>query len=951
MTKKFRVPLIIQEALGQGEEGIDRHMEPVTLGVPLAEHLGLKEASELGLEGGVLGQFRVLGRWPSGNIKWVLIDTLADVPAGKKNDSIALTNGKGNFGGPNLAADEGETIRVNTGVAEFVIKKRNFNLFETVHTNGRRLVAKGASKGMMIRGPAFPETICGNRCDTTYTSANDDDSTAVIEENGPVKTVIKATGYHKDDKGNSYMAFTVRMTFIHGKSYAKIKSYLRNAEKPQTKFDSSFKEFRSYQAHVVPDLGSIKSFSVANHQSTTTGSFLDEESVFLYQAYSDYKEEISWSLGQVRSFIPRTGSFPYHYSQEGYVIQKDTELLAFGSRSQYPEGWADLFDSAGRGIQVGIFHLPGYWPKAIEINQGGTEIKIGIWPKQNTVNYWQSYPQYSISEFCFNFHDTNLDFPSAEFKRLQHSLIGRAASPKYYNEAQALPYPLPEYDDAEKYHQEISKTATSLGFSSPPPLNRNNIDYKISRLYSWHDQRGSNQFETRFENMTKWLCWGTPGHYLAAKLFYLYQEEQAIPRADGFDWREESPSAWNYKGYPQRSISLHSEKETIFRPNQEHAHWWGMIYYYFLSGDEGIREAILDHKARFNNPRTQENRSGALSSRGLGNILMSQAVMYDFLSSIGDPEAQINLELGDQHIARGLLNDFESHGAGLSKRRGFHWLGGLDTGGERIVHIFCLGMLANGLYNFYKIRGKNTPNAAEIEDAIIGMANFWKNEAFSDTGNILTTGTMRAVHLDNPSNQQGTSVHNMAVLAWWAYTLTGDFSFLETYKKQLARNLYSNFILEETSNFKSLPAMATLNYKIQKTPDAISDLSVVRKKDNSLALSWTAPETAEKFIIKFCDKKIAEWLWFDNKNVSYKLDPESHTPWFSAKNVTAKPVCVGKKCSLVLQDFGTENAWHFAVKTKSKEGVLSPISNIAVAGGDSEPTAKKTGISIRRSSS
>src|SRR3989475_236909 len=117
------VGLTVQEAIYSSVAGVNRAQDPVTVGIPISDSNQITDVSQLGLTGASAGQFRVLGRWPSGNLKWVLVDTLADVPAGGQNTNIVLTTGSGNFGGSNLATDNGSTLSINTGTASFTIKK------------------------------------------------------------------------------------------------------------------------------------------------------------------------------------------------------------------------------------------------------------------------------------------------------------------------------------------------------------------------------------------------------------------------------------------------------------------------------------------------------------------------------------------------------------------------------------------------------------------------------------------------------------------------------------------------------------------------------------------------------------------------------------------------------------------------------------------------------------
>src|SRR3984957_19959094 len=85
---QMNIPLIIQESRAPGTTGVPRSQDPVTVGIPLPDSAAIRDATQLGLAGTSAGQFRVLGRWPSGNAKWILVDTLADVTAGGQDTRI-----------------------------------------------------------------------------------------------------------------------------------------------------------------------------------------------------------------------------------------------------------------------------------------------------------------------------------------------------------------------------------------------------------------------------------------------------------------------------------------------------------------------------------------------------------------------------------------------------------------------------------------------------------------------------------------------------------------------------------------------------------------------------------------------------------------------------------------------------------------------------------------------
>ncbi|MEO5741995.1 MAG: hypothetical protein ABIS29_15515, partial [Vicinamibacterales bacterium] len=442
----INIPLTIQEAVYPGSvAGMPRTAEPVSVGIPLPDNgaTGATDVSQLTLTGANAGQFRVLGRWPSGRIKWVLVDTLASLAAGGTATGVALTTGgNGNFGGSDLAIDNGAAIVVTTGTATFTIRKANFNGFHQVVVGGTTVVAAGASNGLVITGPAPGNTTCGT-CTTVYSSVNDASSTAEIEENGPVRTVIKATGTHKDASGNPYLKFTVRMHFYKSRSHVKAVTTLQNADYGGSNtFASAYKGHQGYEWRVSPTLTGTPTYQIAKHggavESGTLAAGTDD--VHLYQAKSLSMEDASWCA---------FGCVPYT-ADAGYTVVKNGNNLATGTTSQYPAGWADIRGAAnGAGLSIGVYQLAAYWPKSLEFNDGGTDVRIGIWPRQNSQPYYQAWPQWSTHDLYFNFHSAALSSPSSEFLKVQHPLLARAAL-SHYNTTAVFPFPIvdPTVEDA-----------------------------------------------------------------------------------------------------------------------------------------------------------------------------------------------------------------------------------------------------------------------------------------------------------------------------------------------------------------------------------------------------------------------------------------------------------------------------------------------------------------------
>ena len=341
------IPLTIQEAIYPGSmSGLSRVSEPVTVGMPLPDDpaSGVTDVSQLSLSGTTAGQFRVLGRWPSGRIKWVLVDTLVDVSAGQKNTGVALTSGgTGNFGGANLATDNGTTITVVTGAATFTIRKANFNGIDQAVVAGTTVVASGTSQGLVVLGPdpnaAYPGNVTrapttgGTACTTIYSSANDPASTCIIEENGPVKSVLKCTGSHIDSAKHAYMRFTARLYFTRGKTSVRMVPILRNADYGTSNtFATAFKGYQGYELRISPNITGTLNYAVAAPGSGTgcsggvcSGTLNQAggtDYVYLYQAESNLMKDSNWCTGNTGCVAPATLS--------GYALLKNGVAVTTG---------------------------------------------------------------------------------------------------------------------------------------------------------------------------------------------------------------------------------------------------------------------------------------------------------------------------------------------------------------------------------------------------------------------------------------------------------------------------------------------------------------------------------------------------------------------------------------------------------------------------------------------
>jgi len=1027
---QLRIPLTIQEALYPGSPtgGVARVQDPVTVGLPLPDSAGIKSISQLGLSGSPVGQFRILGRWPSGNAMWVLVDAQASLAGGGKNTSISLVPGIGDFGGSNLALDKGKEIIVNTGAAQFTIRKSRFNLFDRVVVHGKPLVESGSSQGLVVMGPdttltvaapkqapdlssasggslperpyyvrlsyatasgeteAGPEqriavsagnllrvaspppeahatgyyvydskakdeetlqtpvaiamgapwseppsgritntrhypdvngvgTGCGV-CDVPYSSNNDAHSTAIIEENGPARAVIKADGSHVDASGHAYMHYTVRMQFYKGKSYAKVEVILRNADAPaghERDLNSAFKGFASYEARITPALTQPRAYSIGTDtDASVNGRFHARESAYLYQAYSDNMEFGDWRASNcpgagrgrcVEPFITRTPAGPgkFTYAQDGYQIVAGDQLLAHKDHTRYPRGWADLSEAGGAGVEVGVYQLSAYWPKSLQFVDGGSEVRVGIWPDQKLFRngqgkpYYQPWPEYSIHDLFFDFHDQVLKSPADTFLSFQHYLLARAPF-DYYNRTGVLFYPLLDPGAEDRY------------FSSLDIHPLHDVAPKIFRYYAWPMSGSGNQHELRWSFLRNFLESGFTGRYIYAAQFYRMIAEHGFPRSDGFDWRDYPIARLDPRGFPAELPAANINLAYRNWIDDEHAHWYGMTNYYFMTGDETIKDQLLDGvKDRYLNPKSVYNTGHEWDTRDIGAALMAFARLYQALGAIRDPDAQPLLAVADQVLNSQVFPELQVSGfgnshQGISRTRGVHFgccAHDTEPGGfnGRVSSSFHLNILEEGLYELAQARGPSWPKYNLAMDLTYAMARWSLSESYGPAGTVpseASSGWRYMLFIDQPNEGPKSWWYKPKVIAtnWFHFFVlaaySGDTSWRRDFDWYLQRTASNGDMVEFGSHMMQASMEQILHPPAAKLVSV--PVTATSTGDGTYTLRWTLPAAAKAYRIKYeAGKNIVDWLDFNAGTGTFGLDPNKNWPWFAADDISSPP--------------------------------------------------------------
>ncbi|AVR45613.1 hypothetical protein C7S20_10245 [Christiangramia fulva] len=157
-----------------------------------------------------------LAYWPDGSLKWVGFASVLHT----NNESLSLkVVKKGKQARKNmLKLTENEySIKVNTGLAEFVIPREGDKIINSISIKDK-VVSSGGS--LICLKQEGPEVEVGTPPEIKKYIGNT--SSVTIEQNGPVRAVLKLEGEHRSENGESWLPFIVRLYFYAGMKSVKM---------------------------------------------------------------------------------------------------------------------------------------------------------------------------------------------------------------------------------------------------------------------------------------------------------------------------------------------------------------------------------------------------------------------------------------------------------------------------------------------------------------------------------------------------------------------------------------------------------------------------------------------------------------------------------------------------------------------------------------------------------
>lgn len=905
------VPLTVQEALIPGASGMARASAPVTVGIPLEASAGITSVSQLGLSGASAGQFRELARWPNGSIRWVLVDFQSSVTPGGTTTGVLLTGGSGSFGGANLATDNGSSIAVATGAATFTIGKSPFRVFDQVSVGGTSVVSAGGEGFVVVSDTGV-----------RYTSANDTGASVVIEENGPLRCVVRATGALRQVTGGRLCDYLIRLHFHRGESSVRAWVTMKNARGggPATTF-----RFNSAEVVVPLALGAGTRFYTATSRGAVNDALAAGETAYVFQAQST---RFGWTENSY-------GDMPIGSSQYGVDVRKVGGTpygVSSGSQNDYAEGWAALEDASGKGMAMALRWMPQFWPAGLEVSADG-RASVELFSKRNAKTGIKfAWGAYETREMMFQFYAAPPANRAAVLHALQYPLVARA--------------PLAQYASAGAIFGEtrlVSPPEQQLWFSqhgaTSPPLD--NITPSLWRYHNWPSGGGGNQTDFALIDLVDFIRTGHGGYLAQGERNSLFKADTAVRHSDGFDYTNEQIDP----GDEWTGTNAGAFNWRIF--DFEHSHWFSMPIAYFLTGNELYREAIVDygewkHAMADGSPPLYYNpvyEFGDGSMRVWSRYNRDFALLWEFT---GDARYQNDLSL----MMNGLLASRDVPGSasppGRNLDRGYMWMAhGGYTLPRSVSDFMTVQIHAEGIWETLRLyRAAGDPRVEALEDYFLGLAQFVYYEWYLTKNGGAAPGdfgyaySYKLDQFNDPANSgEGYSPSFLRPISssrplQFAYEMTGDVKFLDRQAKLLIGDI--DYVTPRTpSEYASLACMATDLYRPLTGWRTVPGVATQNLGGGTYQLTWTVPAGTTGYRVKVATKPIVDWLGFNQATRTYQFPPASYTPWFAAQPVSGEPAPLpeGSTQSMTVSGLDPSQTHQFMVRFSTNVAdVIAPAA-------------------------
>lgn len=908
------IPIKVREALPANITiGWNRINEPVKLGIPLMDKEGISSISQIGLQELSIYQFRVLERYPSGNIRWLLADLPATVSA-SDTTVYHLVNGSGQPSGM-LATETGTNITVNTEGLSATILKKPVNIIDQLTINGVSYVEAGNDGGLKL-------TANGQ---SWSSNADEDSCSAVIEENGPYRTCILIRGvFQRTGSDSVCMHYTLRLHFVKGSPTIRSILTLKNDLRAQTTpvsvngFHWSFKtNLTTSPSYILSGTDGIISGSLTNSVSLVQGY-----SFFRDRGYKGYANR--WGVGR------------------GYRVSMGSTLLHdWTDSAAYSDGKAEL-KSGSKRVAVVYKQLSGWWAGGFKLGTDGTFDIAFI-----------SNDRDSAVKFSFYAHETR------EF------LLTFGSSVSASDLSHQADYPLFALVDFDRYR----RTGAYLGEKRLPDFaemkNFLSVHGEVTNFRPFNASESVNPiWNTGFSKIGPCRIAASSGGGPDGNMMHA---DAAILRALQTGWGGlwllaegwingmcDYPiqHAWDFElsalsGNINVSLPLSGSNtangigmgyKMYFEG--EHPHWLGIIPWYYLTGDERVKENWRDMVNHRKHHRW-EAKKNLLAGNSVGyervyTYDMRDVVAGNFITPPDSIERSF-LQFVLQNLIYPNASDADHTKPGWDLKRGF-WSAkaAASATGSRIVHsFFTLEKHAENSGLVYSMLpalfSDSTAMLHKLRDRLLGLAYFNEKEQFVRRPG--SYGTFYDYNIDSVQTDTSNATYSSdaTFLQAFAFEETGDTQFLET-GKRLYYPVYNATNCDEYFNKLSMLRFIYDYNRKDSLQVSYPVLNAVNNGNGSWTLNWNRPTGGvTRYILKYSEKNIVPNLNFNRISRTYEFDTTANVNFWAANEPSKGPL--NNSTSFNVEGLNPAKTYNFSLKAIRDNSIEQDTLSVEVEYG------------------
>lgn len=600
---------------------VDREGDVVTTGVPFAKG-AIKDVSKLAIkvdDKAIPAQFVNIVPWDDGSVRWALLDTQVDVPAGKSIELLLKNKGKKPKPKNPVKVEENDNgLQVSTGPLEFVVNKTKFNIFESLKIDGKELITQ-KGKGLVIYKANGEEVLAGPPGAIT------------IEHQGPMRTTICIKGKFPNVH-NNLLSYTVRVTAYAGKKFVKMQIWFENdgGMTVRSPGDAKWFGFDGFSAEFGLNLGD--NIQSECEDAKVSGNFKVEQRNPSHN-WKGFAYEITQGDKKIKIGARTDGNVK---------ISGDNGTLTTGIR-HFWENYEKTIELENNTLKLWLWPRDGEWPRS-KVSRGHDDKK--------EFRQYRKPGLYFLSGGVHKGHEIILDFSDRKIANISATLrkpLMALASPEYIASTEATPgwmAPANFIEGSDNYVK-ATNVWNKLADNAIAPIGTKGSLYTARQggadhrgfWHGWMDF-GDNLWDGGYSSLHYDWTWIMLQNYLRTgkQEFLDIGTTMAKHRIDIDQiWTNKDSQYYsNLTRYEMCFTSIHGGlKEGYYGPITSHTWLSGVVLYYMLTGDMKAKECAINCGKGLSRRQVSRYRNKARAggqTRESGWAILGFCSLYDMTS-------------------------------------------------------------------------------------------------------------------------------------------------------------------------------------------------------------------------------------------------------------------------------------------------------------------------------